>query len=63
MNKIRGSNTKIDGFLDWIWMGNPKPQNKSMKSIISKPKNPKNPKNNGLGINSGTNVKIKNFKN
>jgi hypothetical protein len=33
MSMGRGSNPKKNGFLDWIWMGNPKSK-----------KNPKNPK-------------------
>jgi hypothetical protein len=53
--KARGSNPKKVGFLDWIWMGNPKPKKnpkiqkiqnpnpkKIQKSKKSKPK--KNPK-------------------
>jgi hypothetical protein len=57
----RGSNPKKVGFLDWIWMGNPKPKKnpkiqkiqnpnpkkiqKSKKSKIQTQKKSKNPKN------------------
>jgi hypothetical protein len=46
---LSGSNPKKVGFLDWIWMGNPKtkknpknPKSKPQKNPKSKPK--KNPK-------------------
>jgi hypothetical protein len=60
MKLSRGSNPKKVGFLDWIWMGNPKPKKnpkiqkiqnpnpkkiqKSKKSKIQTQKNPKNQK-------------------
>jgi hypothetical protein len=38
---IRGSNPKKFGFLDWIWMGNPKPKKIPKIQKIQNP-NPKN---------------------
>jgi hypothetical protein len=40
LNQGRGSNPKKVGFLDWIWMGNPKPKKNPKIQKIQNP-NPK----------------------
>jgi hypothetical protein len=42
---VRGSNPKKIGFLDWIWLGNPKSKNNPKIQVIQVIQNPKKSKN------------------